>query len=455
MDQIAYNPSDESFQGRDFAHLLRRNLKIFGISFAIALALGLSTYAFKIPYVGKGRLFVNDSQNSALQAFSTSYFGMTKTVVDGKKGNTEIGKQIEVLRTREFYEKLLDRLAPRSQNPSLSVEEQQAYKEINDKFLKDALKDADSRQSFILKLDSWFQSKLESDYEVKISFQTPSKALSLYLTNSALELASEYLRNREMAEIDQVENFIHSQLSETDKNIQQLTQELANYQSKPENLISMTSREKMGEYVSDLMVRMNEARLKIAENNKNIEFLQGEHKNAGTPKSSSLYGVGGRIESLRLENTMLETRLAELQDSVKRLGQQLKVLPVAVQMLEDKRKKSELEYARYKELTETLAKVEAEKFSIKDRFEILEKARGDNTQPLLGMMTMVLLSVIVAIMGGLTYLYMKYLWNPRAMQQEARASRGLSVVDSHNQDPRVVIENSKIKFQLGKHSTSE
>src|SRR5438552_1656504 len=104
---------EKIFQARDFLTLLKKHGKLFAGIFASLLFVSLLIYIFKIPYIGKGRLFVNDSQNSSLQAFSTAYFGMTKSVADGKKGNTQIGKQIEVLRTREFYEKLIQRIGER------------------------------------------------------------------------------------------------------------------------------------------------------------------------------------------------------------------------------------------------------------------------------------------------------------------------------------------------------
>ncbi|WP_413290077.1 hypothetical protein [Bdellovibrio sp. HCB337] len=453
MEKLLESKAERSFQVQDFLALLKRHCKLFAGTFLSFLLVSILIYTFRIPYVAKGRLLVNDSQNSSLQAFSTSYFGMTKSVADGKKGNTQIGKQIEVLRTREFYQKLLQHLEDRSKSKDLSVEEQKAFENIKVKYLDDALKDEESRLNFIMKMDAWSQTKLESDYEIRISFSTPSRDLSLFLTNATLELSSEFLKEREMQEIHEVEKFITEQKQVVDKTIQGLAQELAHFQTQPENLISMTSREKVGEYLSELMVRINETRLKIAENTNDIAFLQGEkgdEKNAG----SNLYGVGGRIEALRLENKLLNSRLGELRQSVDRIGKHLKVLPVAMQMLEDKRKKSELEYAKYKELSETLAKVEAQKLSIRDRFEILERARRDNTGPQVDILTLGCLSFIMALVFGLTFIYFKYLWVP--MIQPKESVRDITVIDDdHNQDPRVVIENAKIKFQLGNHGSVE
>jgi hypothetical protein len=472
MEKVSERQVDGGFQGRDFLKILRQQAKLFLGIFAGLVTVFTAIYFLKIPYVSQGSLLVNDSQNSALQAFSTSYFGMTKSVVEGKKGNNRLGKQLEVLRTREFYEVLAQRIHVRGQDPKLTLEEQTAYQNIKDKYFGDIDADPETHRKFLVKLNNWSQAKLESDYEIKISFSTPSKDLSLFLTNTALELSSDFLREREMKEISEVEQFINEQRMAVDKNIQGLTKDLAGFQTKPENLISMTSREKMGEYLSDLMVRINEARLKIAENTKDIEFLQSnEGGSHDTQASSPLYGVGGRIESLRLENKMLKSRMEELKGSVANIGNSLKVLPVSVQMLEDKRRKSEVEYAKYKELTDTLAKVEAQKFSISDRFEILEKARADNTVPQVDLLTLIFLSAVLTLVVGLSYIYIRFLWKPASeavaeappkdmmmppAKEAAEGGRPISVVNNdHNKDPRIVFENAKLKFQLGNQSSIE
>lgn len=440
---------EKAFQVQDFLYLLKKHLKLFVAIFASLLLFSVFIFVFKVPYVAKGRLFVNDSQNSSLQAFSTSYFGMTKSVADGKKGNTQIGKQVEVLRTREFYETLVDRIQERGQSPALSLDEQKAYRILKEKYLNTALKDPAGREGFIQKLDAWSQAKLESDFEIKISFSTPSKEVSLFLTNTALELSSDFLRRREMQEINEVEKFIQEQKQVVDKNIKSLTAELSSFQTQPENLISMTSREKMGEYLSDLMVRISEARLKISENNKDISFLKSEGGEDATT-GSSLYGVGGRIAALRLENKMLEGRLQELQGSIGRISKQLKVLPVAVQMIEDKRRKTELEYVKYKELSETLAKVEAQKLSVRDRFEILDRARPDNTGPQVELATLMFLSLVVSLICGLTFIYIKYLWMPQPETQpkpQTEAAEPSVAIRGVLVDSPMVFENTKLKIQ--------
>lgn len=50
--------------------------------------------------------------------------------------------------------------------------------------------------------------------------------------------------------------------------------------------------------------------------------------------------------------------------------------------------------------------------------------------------------------AGSLVIYFKYLWNPHVVT--AQASRNLVIFDNNSTDPRVIIENSKIKFSLKK-----
>jgi len=106
MEKLLESKVERTFQARDFLTLLKKHVKLFVGIFLSLLVISILLYTFKIPYVGKGRLLVNDAQNSPLQAFSAAYFGMTKSVVEGKKGNTQMSKQLEALKTREFYNRL-------------------------------------------------------------------------------------------------------------------------------------------------------------------------------------------------------------------------------------------------------------------------------------------------------------------------------------------------------------
>ncbi|WP_374075358.1 hypothetical protein [Bdellovibrio bacteriovorus] len=418
--------------------------RMFALFTAILFAVSVLVYVVKIPFVASSTIVIHDSQNSAMQAFSNQFFGLSKTVQESKKGSSLLSKHIEYLKTREFYETLLTRLQQRGSSPLITMEERKGYEILKNNYLKNLNKE-EVKVELLQRLDRWTKIQLDSDFEIKVSAVTPIKAMSLFLSNTASELAAETLKKRELAEIGRVESFMTKQKEEADQKLVLLGKQLAEMQNKDENLLPLASKDKMGDYVSDLLVRANEIKLKMAENKKMIQYLE---RGRTGQRESALYGVGGKIEALRIENNMLGEKLAQVQGSITRLKKEVKTLPFAAQMVEDLKKKSELEFNRYKELSTSLAKLEAQKISIDGRFEVLERARWETTLPQIGLLSLGLLSLLLSQFAGSLVIYFRYLWNPHVVT--AQASRNLVIFDNHSVDPRVIIENSKIKFSLKK-----
>lgn len=418
--------------------------RMFALFTAVLFAVSVLVYVVKIPFVASSTIVIHDSQNSAMQAFSNQFFGLSKTVQESKKGSSLLSKHIEYLKTREFYETLLTRLQQRGNSPLITMEERKGYEILKNNYLKNLNKE-EVKVELLQRLDRWTRIQLDSDFEIKVSAVTPIKAMSLFLSNTASELAAETLKKRELAEIGRVESFMAKQKDEADQKLVLLGKQLAEMQNKDENLLPLASKDKMGDYVSDLLVRANEIKLKMAENKKMIQYLE---RGRTGQRESALYGVGGKIEALRIENNMLSEKLAQVQGSITRLKKEVKTLPFAAQMVEDLRKKSELEFNRYKELSTSLAKLEAQKISIDGRFEVLERARWETTLPQIGLLSLGLLSLLLSQFAGSLVIYFRYLWNPHVVT--AQASRNLVIFDNHSVDPRVIIENSKIKFSLKK-----
>ncbi len=413
----------------------------------LAFTLGLffiSTlvYVLKIPYVGTAKIVVNDSQNSALQAFSSQYYGLSKSVQESKKGSSVLSKHLEYLKTREFYESLLAKIQERGESLSITLEEQQGFEEFKSKYLKDLSTPA-QKIALLQTLDAWTKTQLDSDFELKVTVATPSKPLSLFLTNTAAELAAVKLKDRESSEIARVEGFMQKQKEDADKNLKSLGKQLAEIQNTDESLMPLASQQKMGDYLSELLVRSNEIKLKISENKKTIDYL---NQSRSVQRESALYGVGGKIESLRIENSMLAAKLGQVQASIAQVKKQVKQLPYTAAMAEDLKKKSELEFARFKDVSTALAKLEAQKISIDTRFEVLEMARWETTSPQVGLLTLGLLSLLLSQIAGSLIIYFRYLWNPSVIT--AQASRDIMIYDHGSSDPRVIFENSKIKFSL-------
>lgn len=418
--------------------------RMFFLFAAGLFAVSVFVYIVKIPFVASSTIVINDSQNSSLQAFSNQFFGLSKAVQESRKGSSLLSKHIEYLKTREFYERLLRQIETRGNSPLITMEERNGYEILKNNYLKNLHK-PENRIEVLQRLDHWTRVQLDSDFEIKILAVTPLKSVSLFLSNTASELAAQTLKQRELGELSRVEDFMTKQKQDADQKLLQLGKQLAEMQNKDENLLPLASKDKMGDYVSDLLVRSNEIKLKMAENRKMMEYLQ---RGRTGQRESALYGVGGKIESLRIENNVLGSKLAQVQATIGRLKREVKTLPFTEQMVEDLKKKSELEFARYKELSTSLAKLEAQKVSIDTRFEVMESARWESTLPQIGLLSLGLLSLLLSQFFGSLVIYFKYLWNPNVVT--AQASRNLVIFDNHSVDPRVIIENSKIKFSLKK-----
>lgn len=422
--------------------------RMFMLFTAVIFLVGIVFYVFKIPYVATTSMVFNDTQNSSLQAFSSQFFGLSKSVQESKKGSSLLSKHIEYLKTREFFEALLQRSEERGNSSRITIEERLGYERFKKEYLNKMTEASDSRIEVLQKLDKWTKATLDSDFEIKLAMSTPYRDMSLFLANTATELAGDLLKKRELEEVTRVEAFISEQKDLTDGRLREVGKKLVEAQSGGKDIFPLASKDKVADYVSDLLIRSNELSLKIAENRKMIDYLEKDRLKI---KESSLYGVSGKIENLKIENQLLVSKLAQIQESIKKLKNEAKQLPDQAQRVDDLRKKSEMEFARFKELSAALEKIEATKLSIDTRFEVLDYARWENTLPQIGLLALGLLSVLLSQFFGSLIIYFRYLWNPDVIT--AQASRNLFIFDN-NIDPRVVVENSKIKFNLKRQDVS-
>jgi len=432
----------EELSLKQIVKIFTSNWALFIIIFAVTAAFSFAIYTFRTPFVSTGSIVVNDAQNSSLQSFSTQFFGLTKTVADGKKNNSPLQKHLEFLKTEEFFQQLLVDIKQRGLSGELTISEKKGFENFKKQYLAKDMS-IDEINKVIQQLDSMAKIKLHSDFEIKVSFLASEKETALFLTNVALNTIAQSLKDREYLEIIKVDAFIKSQREATEKNMLELNKQLADFQNKPENLISLSSKDKVGEYLSELMVRKNEVRMKIAENQKMIVFLS-----QGLPKrrESQLYGNGGRIQALHLENEMHQSKLSDLQRAIDQVSHQAKSIPVATQVFDELKKKSEIEFKTYKELTEALSKVAAQKLSIQSRFEVLEKGRFDKVFPQVSLIVLLMLSLVISQVLGSLVIYIMYVWDSNSVT--AHSSRDIVIIDSHSLDPRVIMENTKIRFRL-------
>ena len=117
----------EELSLKEISQIFLKNWALFFILMILTSTLAIGVYLFKIPFVSSGSVVVNDAQNSSLQSFANQFFGLTKTVADGKKSNSPLQKHIEYLKTAEFLENLLVQLQLRGESKQLTIAEKNGY----------------------------------------------------------------------------------------------------------------------------------------------------------------------------------------------------------------------------------------------------------------------------------------------------------------------------------------
>ena len=439
----------EELSLKEISKMFTGNWLLFVLVFIALTMSSIGLYVFKIPYVASGTIIVNDTQNSSLQSFAAQYFGFNKIAADGKKNNSPLQKHVEYLKTQEYFEQILSDLQVYGESKEITVAEKKGYENFKKLYLAEPLT-AESKAKLILKLDAMAKIKMNSEFQVTIAFSAMDREMALFLNNVALKTTAERLKQKELIEIIAVESSIKNQQNQAEKNMAAFNRQLADFQNKPENLISLSSKDKVGEYLSELMVRKNELRMKIAENMKVIDYLsQGKTGR----RESQLYGNGGRIQTLKLENEMHQSKLSDIQKAIDNVTSQAKSIPVATQTFDELKKKSEIEFKSYKDATEMLAKIEAQKLSIQSRFEILEMGLIDSVLPLVSVPILLMLSFVMSIILGSLVIYIMYIWDSNSVT--AHSSRDVVILDSHSLDPRVIMENTKIRFRLRNNQFSD
>jgi capsular polysaccharide biosynthesis protein len=429
--------------------IVLRNWPLFLVLLVVTSTIGLSFYKWKNPYVAKTTIIINDNQNSQLQSFSMTLAGNAKTN-EAKKANSTAQKNLEYFKTTDFLQKILDAANTPSSNFQMTLAEKTGQNLFNALILnKKTSLTEDEKLKAYQKLDKMLSFKVKSDYEVEISASDDQKELALYVTNLTSTIALQSLKGREAFEIQEINDHLAKEKSVVDAELLELNTKMAKFNDRPENLMSLTSMDKIGEYLSTLKIEKNAVVMKLAENNKLIQTLTASSNGR---RESELYGNNGRIQALKLENEQLRSKLGNLQAAFDRTSSEAKGMPYAAQMYDELKKRADLQLARFKELTDGLTKVDALKLAAANKYEILEKSRIDKVSPAVPLTVVLFLAVLMSQVLGSLIIYLRAIWNSNIVTAES--TRNVVVLDSHSLDPRVIIENSKIRFRL-RHSSIE
>jgi hypothetical protein len=446
-----YESSERHYQEelslKSITQILVQNWALFVVIFFSLLTISSVFYKFKVPFQSVGSIIINDSKNSVLQSFTSQYSGQNLNLKtnEAKKANSSVLKQIEYLSTADFLLKLAEHL---SENTDLSKMNSHELKG-RDLFKKDILGQktvdglsSDEKIQVVQKIDALLKISLKSDYEAIVTMKSLDRFLTYYVSKNSVQYISDQLKDSEKLELSKIKEFLTLQKSGLDESIQNLNKQLSDFQSQPQNLISLSS-DKVGDYISDLMMRKNEVRMKISENNQMINSLS---QSSNGRRDSALYGISGKIAALKLENQALSSRMSDLQQSIDRMISQAKSIPTANITFEELKKKIDIEFEKYKQVSLDLSKIEASDLSSSHKFNILELPRFDKVVPSVSYVTLFLVCLILSQFMGAVIIYIRSIWHTKYVTAEE--TRNIVVIDGHSLDPRVIIENSKIRFSL-------
>lgn len=391
--------------------LIFREWKVFAALTTFWVVFAGIIYGVAVPYSSSGSLLINDAQNSSLQAFSNNLLGESKTATPSKKGNNLLTKHMDYMHTNEFFARVVESI--QAKKDSYQGVEAIGYQQFVKYFGADLDKPETVMTRVAGKMNHWAKIGLSSDFELDMGFSTPSREMTYFLSGQTMEVALQVLKEREVTELEKVTSLLQKQQSQAQEQVQSLNAQLAEFQNRPENVMTLTSKEKIGEYLSDLMVRSNETDLKIAENAKIIQFLRGNNKSS---KNSIVpaYGTRSQVDSLLVENELLVERKHNLKVAIDKVLKQSQGTPEMVQMVDDLKSRAELEFNQYKEATQALAKVAVQKISVDYRFEIHEKARIETTQAAVSLASMIFLAILLAQIFGSAYVYVRFVWMSEA-----------------------------------------
>ena len=442
----------EELSLKNITQILIQNWPLFTLIFVSLLTISSALYLHKIPYQSTASIIINDNKNSALQSFSAQFSNSMNSskINEAKKANSSVQKNIEYLKTSDFYIQLAKNITEKKLALEMTISEKAGLEKfkaeiLSNKFFENM--NLDEQMLVAKKMDAMLKINLKSDYEIEITVNSLDKNLVYFLSKNSVSFIVSELRIRELSDLNKIKNFLIQKKIILDQSIHDLNKQIADFQSRPENLISLGAA-KVGDYISDLMVRKNEVRMKISENNKIISALSFQ---PGQPKKDSqLYGNSGRIQALKSENDMLGAKILDLQNTIDRVSSQAKHIPATTMVYDELKQKSALEFENYKQVTENLSKIDASELALVNKFEILESPRYDQIKPLISLLTLVLLSLLISQVLGSIIIYIRSIWDTKYVT--AQQTRNIVVIDGHSLDPRVIIENSKIKFRLNSSS---
>jgi len=429
---------------KEITKIFFQNWPLFLLLFSFFVITGMLYYKFNNPFISKTSIVINDVQNSQLQLFAQGVISTSVKMNEAKKPNSMINKRLDLLGTADFYNQILNEIINVKQE-NLSLNEYVGLKNIRSDILKGKISFTDDEKIHIYRvLENMISFKVKTDFEIEIAVSSDTKETSLVVSNIVARKVMQILKDKESEEISSIFNFLVAEKNKVDTELAEINKKISSFADKPENLVSISSKDKVADYMAELMMRKSETVLKISENNKIMQSLKSYTSNGR--KENQLYGNNGKLQALTLENEILKSKLNQIQSAIDSMANKAKNMPYLAQVYDDLKKSSDLNMQKLKDISDSLTKLEAVKLAANHKYEIYEPARFDKVAPQVSLSIILFLCLLFSQVLGSLIIYLRAIWDTNIIT--AQATRNIVVVNSHSLDPRVIIENSKIKFRL-------
>lgn len=357
---------------------------------ALLCILGAIIKHKKFPtYPAQGKLLIKNSENSQLRSF-------LDTIVGNQQDINPAERAIILLETNDFF---------------LELAAHVAKTETKDPDINNFIDISNSNiQKLAGKLRSRLKFQLRKGGQISFTTKTDRKSVSTMIVNDSLLIAKEYLTLRELKEYNEAEQYFQTQIDHTLNNLNEL--KLSSIQKmKQKNIISLNEEKGEGtKYLSGLKKQINDAQIKIAENDSLIKRLTKKSKSSAVNQSK--FGTQARIIQLKDENSALNIKISTNKRYLKKISNQKLALVPFEQEMEKIKANYHFEFKIYEGLRDKLSKIGLQKTYIKNKIDILEFERLESVRSKPGLILLILIAVMISQVIGFTLIYLVELFKP-------------------------------------------
>lgn len=321
-----------------------------------------------VPYKLRAEVLINDAQTSQLQAFSNNFFELSKMQTTSRRNASASARAVDTLSRPESFDDFASRLRKRFQNDQLAPEVKQHASIFLDQMGSEWLTQPEALADLTQWLRSQVQLTTQGPSEIGISVRAANQSIA-HLIGVEYSLFVVYrLHELEIREMNQIRSALEKQRDHFKAEFTRLNQEYIQFQTQPNNVLSLASGDNIANYLSDLMIRKNEIELKISENLRTIEFLGG--KKAAQLAMTRGLGQRSHIQHLLEGTELLKKQASVIQDSINQFTQATSGSAEVARIADELKKSSDREFKNFQESNDLLSKLGVIESAIAQKFEL-------------------------------------------------------------------------------------